>query len=222
VPGRATYVTHPSPLGVPSHQADVQILEATASRSCTLPRVHTVLDIAATEHPLMSAGQELSGHCLVTTSSQAHTSVCSTKQLFIRRVTHSPYMSTGQECLDAVCSRKHLSTISVCMRRGPNKPLNGLEQGREDAAAWDSDDDEFVSFVVQELEDIIFDDEYARQHGGSAVGRQPNIYKEFDANLARIAGSILALQRHRRCTQSLILSGDTLLCGRSFTDYFRS
>jgi hypothetical protein len=48
VPGCANNVTHPSPLGVPSHQADVQIVEATASRSCTLPRVHTVLDITCT------------------------------------------------------------------------------------------------------------------------------------------------------------------------------
>jgi hypothetical protein len=36
------------------------------SRSCTLPRVHTVLDITRTENPSMSAGQELSGHCLGT------------------------------------------------------------------------------------------------------------------------------------------------------------
>jgi hypothetical protein len=70
----------------------------------------------------------------------------------------------------------------------PLEPLPGLvpEQGLEDAAAWDSDDDELVSFVVQELEDIIFDDEYRRQHGGSTVGRQPNLYRDFDANLARI------------------------------------
>jgi hypothetical protein len=70
----------------------------------------------------------------------------------------------------------------------PLEPFTGLspEQGLEDAAAWDSDDDELVSFVVQELEDIIFDDEYARQHGGSAVGRQQNLYRDFDANLARI------------------------------------
>jgi hypothetical protein len=45
VPGRTSHVTHPSPLGAPSHQAGVKIVEATASRSCTLPRVHTVLDI---------------------------------------------------------------------------------------------------------------------------------------------------------------------------------
>jgi hypothetical protein len=105
VPGRANHVTHPSPLGVPSHQADVQIVEATASRSRTLPRVHTVLDITCTEHPSMSAGQELCGHCLGTTSSHDHTSVCSTEQLCMRRVPLSPYKSTGRECLDAVCSR---------------------------------------------------------------------------------------------------------------------
>jgi hypothetical protein len=70
----------------------------------------------------------------------------------------------------------------------PLEPLAGLgpEQGLEDAAAWDSDDDELVSFVVQELEDLIFHDEYARQHGGSAVARQPNLCREFDANLTRI------------------------------------
>jgi hypothetical protein len=70
----------------------------------------------------------------------------------------------------------------------PVEPLPGLgpEKGLEDAAAWDSDDDELVSFVVQELEDIIFDDEYARQHGGSAVGRQQNLYRGLDANLACI------------------------------------
>jgi hypothetical protein len=79
VPGRTSHVTHPSPLGAPSHQADVQIVEATASRSCTLPRVHTVLDITRTEHPSMSARQELSGHCLGTTSSHDHTSVCFNK-----------------------------------------------------------------------------------------------------------------------------------------------
>jgi hypothetical protein len=122
VPGRANRVTHPSPLEVPSHQADVQIVEATASRSCILPRVHTVLDITCIEHPSMAAGQELSGHCLGTTSSLDHTSVCSTKQLSMRRVPHSPYMSSGRECLDSVCSRTpSLDHTSVCMRRGPNK-----------------------------------------------------------------------------------------------------
>jgi hypothetical protein len=105
VPGRANHVTHPSPLGVPSHQADVKIVEETASRSCTLPRVHTVLDITCIEHSPMSAGQDLSGHCLGTTSSHDHTSVCSTTQLPMRRVPHSPYMSTGREYLDDVCSR---------------------------------------------------------------------------------------------------------------------
>jgi hypothetical protein len=39
-PGRTSHITHPSPLGAPSHQADVQIVEATASRSCTLPTRH--------------------------------------------------------------------------------------------------------------------------------------------------------------------------------------
>jgi hypothetical protein len=62
VSGRANYVKRPSPLGVPSRQADVQIVEATASTSYTLPRVHTVLDVTYTGHPSMSAGQELSGH----------------------------------------------------------------------------------------------------------------------------------------------------------------
>jgi hypothetical protein len=123
VPGRANHVTHPSPLGVPSHQADVQIVEAMASRSCTLPRVHTVLDLTCIEHPSMSVGQELSGHCLDTTSSHDHTSVCSTKQLFMRRVRHSPYISTGREFLDAVCSRTpSLNHTSVCRSRGPNNP----------------------------------------------------------------------------------------------------
>jgi hypothetical protein len=32
----------------------------------------------------------------------------------------------------------------------------GPEQGFEDCAAWESDDDELVSFMVQELEDIIW------------------------------------------------------------------
>jgi hypothetical protein len=79
VPGRTSHFTHPSPLGAPSYQAGGQIVEATASRSCTLPRVHTVLDITRTEHPSMTAGQELSGHCLGTTSSHDHTSVCFNK-----------------------------------------------------------------------------------------------------------------------------------------------
>jgi hypothetical protein len=122
VPGRANHVTHPSRLGVSSHQADVQIVEATASRSYTLPRVHTVLDITCTKIPSMSARQELSGHCLGT-SSHDHTSVCSTKQILMRRVPHSPYMSTGRECLHAVCSRTpFLDYTSECMRRGPNTP----------------------------------------------------------------------------------------------------
>jgi hypothetical protein len=96
-------------------------VEATASRSCTLPRVHSVLDITCIEHPSMSAGQELSGHCLGTTSSQDHTSVCSTKQLSMRGVPHSPYMSTERECLEAVCSRTpSLDHTYVCMRRGQN------------------------------------------------------------------------------------------------------
>jgi hypothetical protein len=39
----------------------------------------------------------------------------------MRRVTHSPYLSTGRECLDAVCSRTpSLDHTSVRMRRGPN------------------------------------------------------------------------------------------------------
>jgi hypothetical protein len=106
----------------------------------------------------------------------------------------------------------------------PLEPLTGLgpEQGLDDAAAWDSDDDELVSFVVQELEDIIFDDEHARQHGGSAVGRQPNLYRDFDANLARIVKQYLALQRYLHCTQSLLLSGGTVFRGRSLTEYLRS
>jgi hypothetical protein len=39
----------------------------------------------------------------------------------------------------------------------PLEPAIGLgpEQGFEDAAAWDSDDGELVSSMVQELEDII-------------------------------------------------------------------
>jgi hypothetical protein len=68
VPGRVNHVTHLSPLGVSSHQVDVQIVEAKASRSCT-PRVHTVPDITCTEHPSKSAGQGLPGNCLGTTSS---------------------------------------------------------------------------------------------------------------------------------------------------------
>jgi hypothetical protein len=70
-------------------------------------------------------------------------------------------------------------------------PGLGPEHDLEDAAAWDSDDDELVSFVVQELEDIIFDDEYARQHDGSVVGRQPNLYGDFDSNMARIVKQYL-------------------------------
>jgi hypothetical protein len=121
VPGRANHVTHPSPLSISSHQADVQIVEATASRSCTLPRVDAVLDITCTERPSVSAGQELSGHCLGTTSSHDHTSVGSTKQLFMRLVPHSPYMSTRRVCLGAVCSRTTaLGHTSAYMRRGPN------------------------------------------------------------------------------------------------------
>jgi hypothetical protein len=58
VPGRTSHVTRPSPRGAPSHQADVQIVEATASRSCTLPSVHTVLDITRIEH------RSVSGNCL--------------------------------------------------------------------------------------------------------------------------------------------------------------
>jgi hypothetical protein len=135
VPGRANHVTHPSPLGVPSHQADVQIVGATASRSCTLPRVHTVLDITCIEHPSMSAGQELSGHCLGTTSSHDHTMVCSTKQLSMRRVPHSPYLSTGRKCLDAVCSwTPSLDHTSVCMRQDPN---NQQETGDHQEAPVD-------------------------------------------------------------------------------------
>jgi hypothetical protein len=88
------------------HQADVKIVEATASTSCTLTRVHIS----------MSAGQELFGYCLGTTSSHDHTSVCSTKHLFMRRVPHSPYMSTGREYLDAVCSRT-LWNIMLPMNR---------------------------------------------------------------------------------------------------------
>jgi hypothetical protein len=38
----------------------------------------------------------------------------------------------------------------------------------------------------KKLQDIMFDDEYARQHISSAVVRQPNLYRDFDANLARI------------------------------------
>jgi hypothetical protein len=131
VPGHANHVTHPNPLGVPSHQADAQIAEATASRSCTLPRVHNVLDVKCIEHPSMSAGQEFSGHCLGTTSSHDHTSVCSRKQLFLRRVPHSPYMPTGRECLDAVCSRTpSLDHTSVCMRQGSNKELLESSEAR--------------------------------------------------------------------------------------------
>jgi hypothetical protein len=74
VRGHAHHVTHPSPLGVPSHPADVHIVEATASRSCTLPIVHIVLNITCIEHPSVSTEQELSGHCLGTTSSHDHTS----------------------------------------------------------------------------------------------------------------------------------------------------
>jgi hypothetical protein len=39
----------------------------------------------------------------------------------------------------------------------PLEPLPGLgpENDLEAAAAWDSDDDELVYFVVQEIEDII-------------------------------------------------------------------
>jgi hypothetical protein len=138
VPGRANHVTHPSPLGVPSHPADVQIVEATASRSFILPRVHTVLGITCIEHPSMSTGEELPGHCLGTTSSHDHTLVCSIKQLSMIRVPHSPYMSTGRECQDAVCSRTpsldHTSVVrapshtSVCMRRGPNNGETGQAQ----------------------------------------------------------------------------------------------
>jgi hypothetical protein len=58
VPGRASHVTHPSPLGVLSHQAGVQVVAATASRSCIPPRMHSVLDITCAEHLSMSAGQE--------------------------------------------------------------------------------------------------------------------------------------------------------------------
>jgi hypothetical protein len=98
-------------------------VEATASRSCTLPRVHTLLDITCIEHPSVSTGQELSGHCLGRTSSHDHTSACSTKQFLLRRAPHSPhspYMSIGRECLDAVCSTTpSLDHTSVCMRRGP-------------------------------------------------------------------------------------------------------
>jgi hypothetical protein len=109
MPGRANHVTHPSPLGVPSHQADVQIVEVTASRSCTLPRVHMVLDITCIEHPSTSAGQEVSGHCLGTTSSHDHTSVCSIKHLFTSRVPHSPYSTCPPD--------ENVWTLSVVGRR---------------------------------------------------------------------------------------------------------
>jgi hypothetical protein len=41
----------------------------------------------------------------------------------------------------------------------PLGPLSGIgpEQGHEDAAARDSDDHELASFMVQELEEVIFD-----------------------------------------------------------------
>jgi hypothetical protein len=69
----------------------------------------------------------------------------------------------------------------------PLDPLTGLgpEQGLEDVAAWGSDD-ELMAFMVQELEDIIFEDESARQHGGSALHKWPNLSRDFNANLARI------------------------------------
>jgi hypothetical protein len=45
----------------------------------------------------------------------------------------------------------------------PLGPLSGLspEQAREDAAGRDSDDHELASFMVQELEEVIFDDDDA-------------------------------------------------------------
>jgi hypothetical protein len=68
----------------------------------------------------------------------------------------------------------------------PLKPLTGLgpEQGLEDAAAWDSED-ELVASMVQEFEDIIFEDESELQHSGSPVGKRPNLTRDFNANLAR-------------------------------------
>jgi hypothetical protein len=62
-------------------------------------------------------------------------------------------------------------------------PGFGLGQCLKDAAAWDSDD-ELVAFVVQELEDIIFEDESTRQPIGFAVGKRPNLTEDFDENLA--------------------------------------
>jgi hypothetical protein len=45
----------------------------------------------------------------------------------------------------------------------PLVPLSGLgpEQAPEDAAGRDSDDHELASFMVQELEEVIFDDDDA-------------------------------------------------------------
>jgi hypothetical protein len=66
----------------------IEVLHSTENEYCTIHHEHRT--------PSMSAGQELFEHCLGTTSSHYHTSVCSTNN----------YSSS----LDT----------SVCMRRGPN------------------------------------------------------------------------------------------------------
>jgi hypothetical protein len=106
-----------------------------ASRSCTLPRVHTVLDITSIEHLSVSTGQELSGHCLSTTSPHDHTSICSTVLLLVT-IIKSRVCYEEQIPLDTNCQSRLARYEALAVGGFPSAPATQRIEPKRLHSAW--------------------------------------------------------------------------------------